>query len=183
MGLEFLATFLFATSIAIANLVENSWNALGIIFNVSNFIVVCCLGVSFWKINKMTMKLVGIYRNENTMILHFLFFVGATFTSLIASVLILVAYSYLDSNNQEDTISRLLIAAYSFLTVSTVCWRFVNILVLYIFIKYGKPLEENAEALIQNILHKIMVQRQKEANDPELMLLRKQKHYQQLADR
>ena len=28
-----------------------------------------------------------------------------------------------------------------------------------------------------------MVQRQKEANDPELMLLRKQKHYQQLADR
>ena len=136
-------------SIILSNLLgyDASWVALGITYNLSNITIVLCLGISFWKINKITQDLIGIYRNETTMVWHFVFYMGATLTFNICSILIICSFG-----NEKDAYRvlklRLEIAANIFNIMSSLCWRGVTILMLYIFIKYGNPLEEDTEALI-----------------------------------
>ena len=48
---------------------------------------------------------------------------------------------------------------------------------LLIFIKYGKPLEEDARLIIEDKLQQIMIQEQTEAADPQLKFRKKMQIY------
>ena len=106
----------------------------------------------------MTKKFTSVYRNDATMFWHFGLFLAATTIALISSVLTEIANQIVKEEKYENaTCIRLKIAAVDFSIVEEVLWFLTLIIMLLVFIKYGKPLEDNTQTLIRTKLQELMI--------------------------
>ena len=58
----------------------------------------------------------------------------------------------------------------------------VQIIILIIFSKYGKPLEDDARIVIEEKLQSIVMQEEAEAADPQLQFRRRMRVYGEMAN-
>ena len=66
--------------------------------------------------------------------------------------------------------------------IGYISWFFVHCLMLTIFVKYGKPMEDDEKTLIENKLLEMCQQAQEQDENEELRQERKFKAYREMAD-
>ena len=151
---EFISLALMAISFFCEVIMGKDFYVVGQIWSISALILVVILGISFNQIFSLTKKFTGLFSNEKLMFWHLGSFTVATATDFSSYVLFRLANERF--KDEDITSLRCQIAAYSLTLIAWLFWIAVNILILLVFIKYGKPLEDNAKILIEVMLIKML---------------------------
>ena len=88
-------------------------------------------------------------------------------------VLFVLDTLYLYGNYSKEKKERIKIASDIFDCACEVPWFIVQILMLIIFSKYGKPLEDDDEKLIKTKMIELFEKRENDKNDEKLIFERK----------
>lgn len=119
-----------------------------LLWNISAEIIAIVLVLSFSKLKKWQHRVNGVLCNELLMNMHSVFFLTATFFDLIA--ISIKAVAKWDRYVTEAAKLRLDISFTVFNTAGVMAWFGVQVLILLVFVKYGKPLQNDAKVLISN---------------------------------
>ena len=119
-----------------------------IFWNVFSFLLVTALCYALNRIRNFTKTLAstGIVANESLIKAHLGSFLAATTTNFVTFMLQLMADNF--KKIDDETKCRLIIASNILSIFGAFSWLIANCLVMVIFVKYGKPLEDDLEKLI-----------------------------------
>jgi len=179
---EVIFCFFLAFMMALEEiLAESILKAAWLFWNVSALILSLILVVALRKLRQWQNKVSGVFCNERLMKTHQIAFCVATTTSLAAYFLFLGSISKTEADTAFG--NRLSISSLVLLIVSVPFWNLVQFLILYVFFRYGKPLEDDAKLLITNKLIAVQLQEMADQADEELMFERRMEAYRDIADR
>ena len=112
--------------------------------------ILLCLALK--SLRKLQKKISFIFANEKLLCAHQVCFISATILAWISIILDWAAEEQKKSYNENCKIEN---ASDFFAILHTLDFFIINLLILYVFIKYGKPVEDDARTLIQKKLQAV----------------------------
>ena len=98
------------------------------------------------------------------MLSHWIFFATAVLMNGMANVLGLIYYMLKDDAINEEELEaaeKIYISAHTFNIFAVTAWKYVQVMMLVVFIKYGKPLKDSTKRHIMSKLTESYEKREK----------------------
>ena len=98
------------------------------------------------------------------MLSHWIFFTTAVLMNGMANLLGLVYYITNDNainEEEEETADKVYVSAHVFNIMAVFAWKYVQVMMLIVFVKYGKPLEDSTKRQIMSKLTESYQKREK----------------------
>ena len=130
---------------------DNNWTGQ-LIWNTSAVSLAIVLVFSLRQLRRQQKEVSGIICNERLMTTHSIAFISATLLGLSSFALTTAKTFY---NLQEDCEYRLAFASQTLQFLTLPAWLLVQMLILVVFYKYGKPLQNDTKVLLANKLQAI----------------------------
>ena len=129
-----------------------------ICFSVPNIILAIAFGVAYWRLTSLNEQVDGIFCDAKLMGLHFAVFVlGAGLDFCLTSLQIAYKTQADKFSTAPDTPAklRLSISIDAFESAQTIVWFFYQCVMLKVFVKYGRPVQEDTMQLFKQKLEQI----------------------------
>ena len=133
---------------------QTDWSS----FCIPALLLALALGVSFWKLSSLNQQVKGIFCNDRLMMLHYLSFFLATAFDTVSLILQSVITTIKENHNDKEKyaeIQRINIALNTFSTAQQISWFVCQVIMLIVFVRYGRPVEPDAMALFQKKLEAV----------------------------
>lgn len=88
-----------------------------------------------------------------------------------------------ESVGTEEDPNTILYICYAVLIVlTTICWKYVQIVILLVFVKYGKPLEEDTRVLLAKKMFALSQEQEMARSNSETRFYKRKQAYEEIAD-
>ena len=190
MRMVSIAELLFAAYLIIIFIVtvtaklKPKWGTIFWLFQQTILAFMLCIALR--RLRCLQKKISVILCDEKLMYTHGLVFISATAMNWLSSMLTIqfsVIVDDKEARQKSDQQLRQEIAGYFFWTSGLFLWVAVQLLILLVFIKYGKPIEDDARTMIENKLTAIYQKEQEDASNEEVLFKRRMEAYNEIADR
>ena len=87
--------------------------------------------------------------------IHYSAFVIATIVDVLLAILTTIYYNVYEKPEdsfQDNKGLRIKISVAFLSIIHTIAWDFVQVVMLVVFVKYGRPIERNAQIVVENRL-------------------------------
>ena len=116
------------------------------IVNLSQYVILLlAMTVALYRLRQFQKSISGIFCNEKLMIIHCASFVFATFFETSDAVLCIIEVK---ADLDKETAQRFDLAIGLVAVLKVIGWLVVQILMLIVIVRYGKPLEEDTKTII-----------------------------------
>ena len=146
---------------------DSAW----ICFSGSALLLSVALGVIFWQLSALNRQVKGVFCNSKLMLVHFLAFFGAATCDIVIGIVQSVNTRIYRHHGSTNQVERLNIVVDIFIFLQTIGWFICQCIMLYVFFKFGQPVEKDAMRLFRSKLETIY----QDQNDPRVRQLKRQR--------